>query len=346
MSTSDTICTDCKDSDDVCDVIGKLSNMNTEDKDDVVVSVCANCGKEGSDITNICNKCKQVKYCNAVCKKVHKKKHKKECEEHVRLAAEKHNDELRRIAELHDEKLFKQPPIPLEDCPLCFLRLPTLRTGRRYYSCCGKMICSGCIHAPLYDNQGNKVENEKCPFCRAPHPTGKEIMKRLNKRVDANDAHAMCNMGVYYRDGIYGHQQDHAKALELWHRAAELGFAGAYSNIGIAYDKGEGVEVDKKKANHYYELAAIGGSVSARDNLGSYELEVDNNMDRALKHYLIAARNGEGESLERIKLMYTHGHATKDVYMKALQAYQVYLGEIKSEQRDNAAADREDYRYY
>jgi len=87
-----------KSSDDgVCEMNDMLQNMN------MAVSVCANCGKENSsDNMNICNKCKQVKYCNAVCKKVHRKKHKKQCEEYVRLAAE-------RAAELHDEKLFKQP---------------------------------------------------------------------------------------------------------------------------------------------------------------------------------------------------------------------------------------------
>ena len=28
----------------------------------------------------------------------------------------------------NDEELFKQPP-PEEDCPICFLRIPTLKTG-------------------------------------------------------------------------------------------------------------------------------------------------------------------------------------------------------------------------
>jgi len=112
-----------------------------ENKKDV--SVCANCGKEGDEINNICNKCKQVKYCDAACKKKHRHKHKKECEEHIRLAA-------KRAAELHDKELFKEPP-PAEDCPICFLLLPTLDTGRVYMACCGKRICSGCIHAPIYD---------------------------------------------------------------------------------------------------------------------------------------------------------------------------------------------------
>ena len=91
-----------------------------------------------------------VKYCNAACKKKHRHKHKKECEEHVRLAAE-------HAAELHDIELFKQPPSD-DDCPICFLQLPSLGTGRRYQTCCGKVVCSGCIYAPVYDNQGDKVD--------------------------------------------------------------------------------------------------------------------------------------------------------------------------------------------
>ena len=106
MSTTDGNCKDGA-SNDTCELEEKLQNMNTADESNNDVSVCANCGKEGAN--NICSKCNMVKYCNAVCKKVHKKKHKKDCEEHIRLAAEKHNEELRIAAELHDEELFKQP---------------------------------------------------------------------------------------------------------------------------------------------------------------------------------------------------------------------------------------------
>jgi len=305
--------------------------MSTIDKD-IVLSICANCGKEGSsDKMNTCNKCKMVKYCNAACKKKHRSKHKKQCE--------------RRVAELHDIELFKQPP-PREDCPICFTRIPLLYTGWRYYPCCGKTVCSGCIHAPVYDNQGNKVDDKKCPFCRTPIPsTYKEAMEREKERVEAGDAVAMHNLGNYYSRGEGGYPQDYGKALELYHRAAELGYSKAYCNIGCAYDQGVGVEVDKKKAIHYYELAAIGGSATARENLGKHEARVGN-YDRALKHFMIAARDGHADSLKVIKITYSNGHATKEDYTKALQLYQTYLGEIKSVQRDKAAAEREDYRYY
>ena len=119
----------------------------------------------------------------------------------------------------------------------------------------------------------------------------------------------------------------------------------AYCGIGVAYDFGSGVERDPMKAMHYYELAAKAGSVRTRHNLGSMEGE-KGNMDRALKHFMIAVEGGSSDSLKCIQDLYTDGYATKDDYMKALQLYQTYLGEIKSKQRDEAAAEHENCRYY
>jgi len=323
MSMSDS----CKDS--VCDV----NNMSTADNDDDnIVSVCANCGKgeeETSKLKN-CTACKMVKYCSRECQIAHRPQHKKECK--------------KRAAELHDIELFKQPP-PAEDCPICFEQLPLLNTGKRYQSCCGKFICCGCGNAPVYDDQGNKLE-KTCPFCRTPYNySEKETVERNKKRVELGDPIAIYNEGCCYTDGTDGFPQDYSKALELFHRAAELGYATAYNDIGYAYSNGEGVEVDKKKANHYYELAAIAGIAVARYNLGMEEGNVGN-MDRSVKHHLIAVRSGSCHSLEKIKQLYSNGQATKDDYAKALQSYQTYLSEIKSDQRDKAFASSESYRYY
>jgi len=189
--------------DGVCDVNDMLQNMSTNDNEDDAVFVCANCGKEGAN--NICNKCKMVKYCNAACKKKHRHKHKKDCEEHIRLAAE-------RAAKLYDKELFKQPPPQLGDCPICFLLLPTLDSGRIYMSCCGKVLCCGCAYAPIYDNQGNKVDNDKqnlCPFCRVEAPiSDEEANKRIMRLVEKNDAEACYNLGIYYARRINGFSQD------------------------------------------------------------------------------------------------------------------------------------------
>jgi len=270
-------------------------------------------------------------YCNAACKKKHRHKHKKECERRV------------------DEKLFNQPP-PREDCPICFLRLPTLITGCTYMACCGKMICCGCTHAVQSRavSAGRQEEDDICPFCRTPPPSSdsdEEMITRYNKRIELNDADAIHTMGCFYSEGKCGLPQDYAKALEFWHRAAELENAPSYYNIGAAYINGEGTEVDQKKAIHYWELAAMGGDEDARHNLGAMECNAGNH-NRALRHFMIAVKDGGNDSLKTIREMVTFGNATKDDYSKALQVYQTYLNDIKSEQRDEAAADDDDCKYY
>ena len=238
------------------------------------MTVCANCGKgeEAGIKLKACIACKMVKHCNRDCQIAHRPQHKKECK--------------KRAKELYDEKLFKQPPQPYGDCPICFLRLPTLDKGRAYMECCGKMICTGCMCAPVYDHEGNFAA-DTCPFCRTPpNKSDDETIKRYEKRIELNDAQAMRIIGCDYADGLMGLPQDYTKALELWHRAGELGDADAYNNIGSAYYKGQGVEVDEKKVIYYYELAAMGGHVYARHNFGVTE-EIKGNWDRALKHYMM-----------------------------------------------------------
>jgi len=213
-------------------------------------------------------------------------------------------------------------------------------------ACCGKEICSGCSYAPVYDNRGNEVAEKKCAFCRSPDPESYEKgIERIMKRVEKDDPIAIYTIGNYYKDGRNGYPQDYTKALELWHRAAELGYADAYCCIGYSYEFGRGVKVDKKKAKHNFEQAAMGGDVAARHNVGVSE-EKKGNTRKAIKHYTIAVRNGHDVSLDTIQKMYSIGYATKDDYTTALQSYQVYLGEIKSKQRDEAVAADEGYRYY
>jgi hypothetical protein len=93
---------------------------------------CANCGKseELEAKLETCKACKAVKYCGRGCQIAHRNRHKKECK--------------KRAAELHEEALFKEPPKP-DDCPIRFLPLThgSGGGGQRYFTCCGKMVCSG-----------------------------------------------------------------------------------------------------------------------------------------------------------------------------------------------------------
>ena len=233
-----------------------------------------------------------------------------------------------------DEVLFKQPS-PREECPICMLPLPLNEKEMSYFECCGKTLCGGCTYSIETGD-----DSITCPFCRTPAPKSDgEAIERLKKRVEANDAEAMYNLGCYSNTGRYGLQRNRRKAMKLWLRAGELGHAEGCNNIGHAFEMGEGMERDAEKAKYYYEVAAMRGYALARYNLGIFE-ERAGNMSRAVKHYMISAAAGYDTSLKEIRECYLSGHATKDDFEKALRAHKEAKDEMKSDQREAAAAAR------
>ena len=159
-------------------------------------------------------------------------------------------------------------------------------------------------------------------------------MTRLKERMRLYDASAFYMLGQAYHYGDNGVSKDIKKALELWKQAAQFGSIMAHFRVGLAYDEGEGVEKDMTKAVYHYKLAAIGGHEKARDHLGVIEATMGN-MDRAMKHFMIAARSGNEESLKAVGAGYKK-HVTKDEYAMTLRAYQHSCDEMKSEKRMKA----------
>lgn len=191
--------------------------------------------------------------------------------------------------------------------------------------------------------RGSERNMFSCAFCRAPIDS-REQHKRIKKRIEVEDAEAMYEFGCDCVHGA-GLSRDVTKALKLWYRSAELGYAPAYYSIGTSYYNGTGVGKDTKKAKHYFELAALKGDVYARHSLGVIARDVGD-IGRALKHFMIAAGCGSAPSLKDVQQMYKDGSASKDDYTNALRGYQAYLKRIKSKQRDEAAAFRPKYKYY
>ena len=275
---------------------------------------CDYCGKAVQGLKE-CKACKLVKYCNVDCQVAHRSMHKEACR--------------KRADELFDEKLYADPP-RREGCPICCLPLPLLRGEIKYQPCCGKTICLGCFYC---------LTRDCFPFCNTPEARKQEEAKeRLLERVEKyNDPEAINLLGTYYKSGECGCDIDHVKAVELFGRASELGCANGHLNLGDLYLLGEGIEKNKKKAIHHYQIAAMLGKELARHYLGIIELE-DENMERGMRHFMIAAKCGYGHSLDEVKIGYTQGVVTKDNFEKALRAYQASREETKSEQRDRAPA--------
>ena len=298
--------------------------MSTTATSSLPDSICANCGKgeENSGDLKACTACKMVKYCNRDCQIAHRPQHKKACR--------------KRAAELYDEQLFKQPQ-PREECPICMLTLPHESETATFFSCCGKDICSGCIYAMRETGSKNM---KLCPFCKAPPARSpEEEVERIKKLMEKGNAYAYYQLAGFYERGVYSMPQDRAKANDLLLKAGELGCAEAYYNLGNSYREGMGVDINTKKAKHYYELAAMNGDVDARYNLGCLEGNAGNHH-RAMKHLLITARAGHKLSLDNVKEGYIARDVTKEEYANTLREYQNSQDEMKSEARDKALAAR------
>eukprot|EP00986_Skeletonema_menzelii_P006078 scaffold2303_cov141-Skeletonema_menzelii.AAC.12 len=98
---------------------------------------------------------------------------------------------------------------------------------------------------------------------------------------------------------------------------------------------GQGVERDDKKSLYHTEQAAIGGHVKARYNLGCIENE-RGNIERSMKHHMIAVKLGHDDSLQGLKNGFKMGMVSKDVFATALRAYQAAVNAMKSPQREEA----------
>ena len=303
---------------------------------------CAECGKEEGDggvSLKACKSCMQVRYCNAACQHKHWLAHKKACKQ--------------RAAELCDEALFKDPP-PKEDCPICFLPMPArlicclslppatitsvpindfaianqelaYEVMAEYYPCCGKKICKGCIYS-FYES-GNAG---KCPFCNSDrsNKTEEELVAEMMKRVEANDAASMKVLAGSYYQGLNGFQQDQTKAIELFTKSAELGNSEAHRALGNYHEGG-----DMKKVKFHLEAAAMLGHENSRCNLGIIEAQ-SGNMERAFKHWAIAASAGEYTAMGHLRTFFEQGNVSKESINSTLAAYNSSCAEIRSEARD------------
>ena len=286
------------------------------------VQCCASCGTTGGDDINLkrCNGCFLVRYCSVKCQKEHRPKHKKACK--------------KRAAELRDELLFRQPESNHHgDCPICCVPLPIDNKKSTLYSCCSKQICNGCQHA----NRKREIEGrlqQRCPFCRkAAAKTDEEsyVHRQRMKRIEANDPVAMREMG---KDK--SHEGDYNTAFEYFTKAAALGDIEAHYQLSGLYQEGEGVEKDQIKQIHHLTKASIGGHPKARHNLGWLEARRNGRLDRAVKHFTIAAKLGDDKSLENLKELYKAGYVSKEDFAAALRGHHAAIVATKSPQREEA----------
>ena len=301
----------------------------SEEIEAVNKSSCASCGIAEVDDIKLMKSadCDLVRHCVDEFQRDHAWQHEEVCKNSV--------------AELRDDLLFKQPESThLGDCPICCLPLPLCCRDEELSesvlmmmsTCCSKIICNGCCYADLmrHVEAGN---HPTCPFCRKPVPeTIEENDKQRMKRIEVNDPEALTFQGrEHYEKG------DFSGAFELWTKSAELGDMEAHFSLGRLYHEGEGVEKDSGKEMYHLEEAAIGGHPKARHDLGYIEWG-NGNIERAVKHCIIAATQGEDDSVEALIYVYKRGFFSKEELAVILRAHQAAVDATKSPQREAAKA--------
>ena len=236
---------------------------------------------------------------------------------------------LRGQTEVADIDLYAPIP-PKEDCPICFLPLPIRNDESCYMTCCGTVLCFGCIHS----SQVNGLK-DLCAFCRQPFGDGIDNA-RVKKRMEHEDPIAFNEMARRHWMGKCGVEVNVRKALDLTIRAAELGMAEAYDVISRGFPS---------KARACLEVSAKKGLSVAHEHLGEIE-ETSGNINTAIKHWAVAANAGSQSALNMLMKAFKNNQLSKEGLAQVLRAFQASTDETKSKAREDFRRAKAEGRVY
>ena len=138
--------------------------------------------------------------------------------------------------------------------------------------------------------------------------------------AQAGSAEGMHLLGALYYQG-HGVQKDLARAVELYLKAAALGYGPSLSNLAIMHSVGDGVPKDLKKAHELAVRAAETGDLQAQFNLAqSYRMgdeTVARDYQKAAHWYRKAAEAGMPKAQNEYGLLFAQGHGVPIDYVTA-----------------------------
>jgi len=141
--------------------------------------------------------------------------------------------------------------------------------------------------------------------------------------AEQGEAEAQYNLGVLYDKG-QGVPQDDTKAVRWYRLAAGQGNSAAQFNLGVMYANGQGVPQDDGEALRWYRLAAEQGKASAQNNLGvmyNFGQGVPQDDGEALRWYRLAAEQGKASAQNNLGVSYAKGQGVLQDYVQAHMWY-------------------------
>ena len=98
-------------------------------------------------------------------------------------------------------------------------------------------------------------------FFSSMEVTRSSASQAATNEQESTNAHYRLGLAYDYGDGV---KVDKSIAMMWYLKAAEHGIVSAQYRLGLAYDKGEGVGKDKAEAVRWYRLAAEQGNADAQ----------------------------------------------------------------------------------
>ena len=145
----------------------------------------------------------------------------------------------------------------------------------------------------------------------------------LERLAEQQNPQAMALLGYRYYYG-YGVEKDYKKALSLYRKSADAGYAKGQSGLARMYSNGKGVVQDHKKASFLVSKAVKQGDASGQNLLGWMYLKgkgVKKDISKAIDLFEKAAEQEYALAQYNLGKIYHSGNGVKKDYNKAILWY-------------------------
>ena len=160
---------------------------------------------------------------------------------------------------------------------------------------------------------GARLELKLIGDGKGPQPDLSEVRKWYEKAAEGKNGDALLAL-ARFADGGIGIEASAEKGTDLTYQATVAGNLVAMNEMGVRYQRGQGIRKDNVAAVGWFLAAAEAGLPSAMVNLGNcYETGngVPKNYDRAGSHYASAAKSGFPMGQFCLARLFEEGHGTK-----------------------------------
>lgn len=148
----------------------------------------------------------------------------------------------------------------------------------------------------------------------------------MSDAADAQNVMALHDLGWWYEKGLAGVKKDPKRAITLYRRAAESGWALSAFSLHFCYFNGVGVRKSETLALEWCRRAAEGGLAAAPARLGwLYETGRGTKADaaEAVRWYRKSADQGEAAGQAALAWLYLTGRGVKKDVREAARLYRL-----------------------